>query len=110
SNENISSNYRDIMDMIQNSSDGPVARLKKRFRKGMIIIPMIAAFTLNMLLKKPDFMHIVIASYIGAFCIIMMIYFFIGYRQMSAMQIINDDVKSALLRQVGVLQNGLLWR
>lgn len=110
SSENIQRGNRDILELIQNSSDSPLARLQKRFKRGMVMIPVVAAITFSKLLAKPDFMHIMIASFIGVFCLVMMIYFFIGYKQTSAMQIINDDVKTQLQRQVRLLRNGLLWR
>lgn len=110
SNEHIQRGSRDILDIIQNSSDSPVARLKHRFRKGMFLLPLIAAFTISRLIRKPDLLHIVVATYVGVFCLMMMIYFIISYRQMDMLQKINDNVRSILQRQVRLLRNGLKWR
>jgi hypothetical protein len=110
SNEKMEVPVRDILNLIQNETDGPVARLKKRFRKGMILIPFIGFLAISKLVNKHDFIYEAIAWFVVAFCVVIMTYFYINYRLVSKMQSMEADVKTNLLKQVSFLEQGLKWR
>lgn len=101
---------RDIFDLIQNKSAGPAARLKRRFKKGMILIPFITTIGIVELWKKVNFMPHVMAWFLLGFGVLMMIYFYLNYRFISRIQTLEGNVKHNLQRQVQLLKNGLRWR
>lgn len=110
SNEKIKLPDRDILDMIQNDSQGPVAKLKRRFRKGMVLLPAIAIITATRLAQKHGFIYEVFTWYFITFCLLITLYFYLNYRVVSQIQTVEGDVKTNLKRQVLLLQTGLKWR
>ncbi|MDQ6608532.1 MAG: hypothetical protein M3Y85_01780 [Bacteroidota bacterium] len=110
SNEKIKIPDRDILEMIRNNSDGPVAKLKRRFKKGMFILPAIALIAGTKLVQKHGFIFDVFTLYFFTFCFLITIYFYLNYRLVSQIQAVDGDVKTNLKRQVRLLQAGLKWR
>ena len=110
SNETIKYRHRDVLEIIQGRSEGPAAKLKRRFRKGMIALPLIASIAITKLSKKSGFIYEVFTWYLIGFCLLIMIYFYLNYRLISRMQTMEGDVKTHLQRQVRLLRQGLKWR
>jgi hypothetical protein len=100
---------RDVLELIQHRSEGPVAQLKRRFRKGMILILLVTGFSLIELHGKSDLSEIM-KWYLAGFCGMILIYFYLSYRLVSKMQEMQETVKANLQRQVHLLKTGLKWR
>lgn len=96
----------DIMKLIQNKQYGPAASLKKRFRKQLIIIPLLLALIIPNLSRHHDlFSDVLFWCFIGT-GIAMCLYFLHSYRLTSSMQNMERPVKANLEKQVAVLEKG----
>ncbi|MEO8962495.1 MAG: hypothetical protein ABI325_11480 [Ginsengibacter sp.] len=101
----------DIMELIQHKSYGPVASLKKAFRKQillMTIIPAIIIFNnagnLNSVLNS-----VILWCYL-AFCIGVIVFSFYNYRIVSKMESMDNLVKANLEQQVDLLETRMKWK
>ena len=101
---------RDIIALIQNKGNGPAAQLKRRFRKGLLLIPFVACIVTIQFSKKGNLFSDVLYWYFIGFCVGVMAYFYFNYRLVSRMQTMENNVKENLLQQVQTLQAGLKWR
>jgi len=98
-----------IMDIIQHKSYGPIAALKKRFKKQMIIIPMMLIIVINSFSRHHQlFTDVMFWCYI-AFCFSLSIYFYFNYRIVGKMEYMDGMIKSNLERQVEMLEKRLRW-
>ncbi|SHF81638.1 hypothetical protein [Flavisolibacter ginsengisoli] len=102
---------KNIMEMIQHKSYGPVAALKRGFRKQMIIMalmPFILLLTNASDISKP-LTSVLYWSYVAvAIGVIIVAYY--NYRIADKMQDMNGMVKANLQQQVSVLQTRLRWK
>src|SRR6476620_2730543 len=102
---------KNIMEMIQHKSYGPVAALKRGFRKQMIIMalmPFILLLTNASDISKP-LTSVLYWSYVAvAIGVIIVAYY--NYRIADKMQDMNGMVKANLEQQVSVLQTRLRWK
>ncbi|MBE7170647.1 MAG: hypothetical protein INR73_08650 [Williamsia sp.] len=98
------------MELIQNKHYGPVAALKKAFKKQMrlmIILPLlIFATSINDIGKVLT--SVLFWSYI-AFCLAVIMFSFYNYRIVGRMEGMDGMVKSNLELQVNLLQKRLQW-
>lgn len=109
SNEKVTLPDKDIRELIRNKTTGPVAQLKRRFRRGMLLIVFIAAYIViesNGYSGSKQFLQ----GYLLSFCAFILVYFYFNYRLLSQMQATEESVKTNLQRQVRLLKNGLKWR
>jgi len=98
-----------ILQLIQNKSYGPVAELKRRFRKQIIIIPFLAFIVTNNLSRNHlIFTDVLFWCYI-AFCVIVCISFYLNYRLIAKMQCMDCLIKSNLETQLKTLETRLQW-
>ena len=88
---------KNIMEMIQHKSYGPVAALKKSYKKQMtvmFIIPLLLLLT-NLDDVNKALTSVMFWSYV-AFCIAVIIFAFYNYKIASKMQQYRDEEKHAL--------------
>jgi hypothetical protein len=98
-----------IIELMQNKSYGPVAELKRRFRKQLIIIPFLVAIVINNLsIKHNIFSDPIFWCYI-AFCTFVCASFYFNYRLLNKMQCMDCMIKSNLEVQVKTLETRLQW-
>lgn len=100
---------RDVQEMLQNRSEGPVAQLKRRFRKGLLLMPALVGISFFEL-HADNTISWLVRGYLLVFCFLMLIYFYLSYRLVSKMQNMHETVKANLQRQVELLKTGLKWR
>jgi hypothetical protein len=100
-----------IMELIQHKSYGPVAALKRGFKKQMrimILMPLFIFITNSMnaegLLKS-----ILFWSYV-VFCLLAVVFFYFNYRIAARMETMEGDVKANLERQTLLLEKRLRWK
>ena len=95
----------DIMDLIQHKSYGPLAALKRTFRKQMAVMTLIPFLLLVTNMQDIDkvFTSILFWSYV-AFCIGMITFAYFNYRIVDQMQGMDARVKSNLEHQINLLQ------
>jgi hypothetical protein len=102
---------KNIMEMIQHKSYGPVAALKRGFRKQMIVMalmPFILLLTNASDISKP-LTSVLYWSYVAvAIGVIIVAYY--NYRIADKMQDMNGMVKANLEQQVAILQTRLRWK
>ena len=107
-NKNINTN---IMNLIQNKTYGPVAALKKEFRKQiivMILLPLFLIFTSLDDVSKP-FTSILFWAYV-LFCACVATFAYFNYRIANKMSIMDGEVKSNLEKQVNILETRIQWK
>ena len=108
--EKMKAPQKDIQELIKNRSEQPLAKLKRRFRKGMLLMPAIASIVIIQFSHKSDFASHVLVRYLLCFCAIMLVYFYVNYRLVSKMESNESDVHSNLLRQTKLLTQLLQFR
>jgi hypothetical protein len=100
----------DIMELIHQKSYGPVAALKRVFRKQMAmmsIIPLLLILT-NMNDVYAVFTSILFWSYV-AFCIGIILFAAYNYRIAGKMEEMHGEVKQNLEQQVSLLEKRMHW-
>lgn len=107
-NKNLNTN---IMNLIQHKTYGPVAALKKEFRKQIIVmslLPLFLIFTNLDDISKP-LTSILFWAYV-LFCAGTILFAFFNYRIANQMSVMDGKVKSNLEKQVNVLQTRIQWK
>jgi len=102
---------KNIMEMIQHKSYGPVAALKRGYRKQMVVMalmPFILLLTNASDISKP-LTSVLYWTYV-VFAIGVILFAYYNYRIAEKMQDMNDMVKSNLEQQVSLLQTRLRWK
>ena len=102
---------KNIMEMIQHKSYGPVAALKRGYRKQMIvmaIMPFVLLLTNAADISKP-LTSVLYWTYV-VFAIGVIWFAYYNYRIADRMQDMNGMVKSNLEQQVLLLQTRLRWK
>jgi hypothetical protein len=107
-NKNINTN---IMNLIQHKTYGPVAALKKEFRKQIIVLSLLPLFLILTNLddiSKP-LTSILFWAYV-VFCAGAATFAYFNYRIAGRMSVMDGRVKSNLEKQVNVLQTRIQWK
>jgi hypothetical protein len=102
---------KNIMEMIQHKSYGPVAALKRGYRKQMVVMalmPFILLLTNASDISKP-LTSVLYWTYV-VFAIGVILFAYYNYRIAEKMQDMNEMVKSNLEQQVSLLQTRLRWK
>ena len=102
---------KNIMEMIQHKSYGPVAALKRSYRKQMLVMSLLPVFILLTSLddiNKP-LTSVMYWSYV-TFCLGVVVFTFYNYRIADKMQDMNGMVKLNLEQQVSLLEKRLQWK
>jgi hypothetical protein len=102
---------KNIMEMIQHKSYGPVAALKKSYKKQMLVMSLLPILLLltNINDISKVLTSIMFWSYI-AFCIAVIIFAFYNYRITEKMQNMDGMVKANLEQQILLLEKRLRWK
>ena len=107
-NKNINTN---IMNLVQHKTYGPIAALKKEFRKQIIVmslLPLFLIFTNANDISKP-LTSILFWAYV-LFCAGAILFAYFNYRIANQMSVMDGRVKSNLEKQVDVLQTRIQWK
>jgi hypothetical protein len=102
---------KNIMEMIQSKSYGPVAALKKSYKKQMLfmgLLPFLLLLTNMDDINKP-LTSVMYWSYV-VFCIGVFVFAYYNYRIADKMQDMNSMVKANLEQQVSLLQKRMQWK
>ena len=110
STENINLSNNNIMELIQNKSYGPIASLKRRFRKQLIILPVVVAILAIQLSRQHDIFSDVLFWCYVVICLLICGYFYFSYHLVSNMQCADCMVKANLEKQIHMLEKGYKWR
>src|ERR1044072_5971186 len=107
-NKNINTN---IMNMIQHKTYGPVAALKKEFRKQIVLMAVLPLllFSTNIDDMSKPLTSILFWAYI-LFCAGAATFAYFNYRIVSQMSVMDGRVKSNLEKQVNVLETRIQWK
>jgi len=101
----------DIMQLIQHKTYGPVAALKKAFRKQIILMGIIPVYFI--LINTNDLPHVlnsvILWAYI-AFCIGVIVFSYYNYRMVTKMESMDNLVKANLEQQVSLLETRMKWK
>ncbi len=101
----------DIMELIQHKSYGPLAALKKAFRKQIVLMAIIPAYFIILNVDNPDALlnNVILWSYI-AFCLGVIIFSYYNYRIVNKMEGMDHMVKVNLEQQVDLLEKRMKWK
>jgi hypothetical protein len=102
---------KNIMEMIQDKSRGPVAALKRSYRKQMVVMIIMPLMLLVTNLNNIDktLTSILYWSYV-AFCLSVIAFARYNYRIADKMQGMDGMVKSNVERQITLLETRLKWK
>lgn len=105
------SSNTNIMELIQHKSYGPLAALKKAFRKQILLMIILPAYVV--LTNTDDVNHalksVMLWGYI-AFFLGVIIFTYYNYRMVSKMESMDSLVKSNLEQQVNLLETRMKWK
>jgi hypothetical protein len=100
-----------IMELIQHKSYGPLAALKKAFRKQILLMIILPAYVV--LTNTDDVDHalksVMLWAYI-AFVLGVIVFTYYNYRIVSKMESMDNLVKTNLEQQVNLLQTRMKWK
>lgn len=101
----------DIMDIMKHKSYGPIAALKREFRKQIIVMAVLPFFLLFTTVNDISqvFTNVLFWSYV-AFCLGMIIFASINYRIVEKMEVMDVSVRSNLQQQIDLLETRLSWK
>jgi len=100
-----------IMEIIQHKSYGPVAALKKAFRKQIILMSVIPVYFI--LINTNDIQHVLSSVMLWAyvaFCLGVIIFTYYNYRIVSKMEGMDNLVKANIEEQVNLLETRMKWK
>src|SRR3954469_3399083 len=99
-----------IMKLIQHKSYGPVAALKREFRKQIIVMAILPLFLIFTVAGDviTAFTNILFWAYL-AFCLSIIVLAFFNYRTADKMGVMDGAVKSNLKQQINLLETRLNW-
>jgi hypothetical protein len=101
----------DIMDLMKQKSYGPIASLKREFRKQMTVMALLPLFLLFTTIDdmRQIFTNVLFWSYL-AFCAGMVVFGAANYRLVEKMGTMDGMVKYNLEQQIGLLETRLKWK
>ena len=101
----------DIMKLIQHKSYGPIAALKREFRKQIIVMMILPVMLI--LTNADDISRVLTSvmfwSYV-AFCLGIIVFAWYNYRIVKKMEVMDGMVKSNIEQQVNILETRLKWK
>jgi hypothetical protein len=100
-----------IMELIHHKSYGPVAALKRNFRKQMVLMLLmpIFIFTTNSTSAEGLAKSILFWSYV-VFCLAYVVFFYFNYRIAAGMEAMEGNVKANIEKQTFLLEKRLRWK
>lgn len=108
--ERIQTPSRDIQSFINNEGGSPVKQLRNRFRRGMILVPVIIAIALSRFSHHHGLAFTLFFSFLLVFALSMTGYFYYNYKLLGKAQPMNVTVKEHLQKQVSMLEKGVRFR
>ena len=101
----------DIMDLMKHKSYGPIAALKREFRKQIAVMALLPLFLLFTTVDDMSqvFTNVLFWSYV-AFCLGMVIFASVNYRIVEKMGTMDGMVISTLEKQIDLLETRLKWK
>src|SRR6185503_8909358 len=101
----------DIMDLMKQRSYGPIAALKREFRKQIVVMALLPLFLLFTTVNDMSqvFTNVLFWSYV-AFCTGMVIFGSANYRIVNKMGMMDGMVRYNLEQQIGLLETRLKWK
>ena len=105
------SKNKNIMDLIKHKSYGPIAALKREFRKQIVLMLVLPVFLLSTTIDDISQIttNILFWSYV-AFCLGMVVFAAANYRIVEKMGTMDDMVRSHLQQQLDLLETRLKWK
>ena len=101
----------DIMDLMKHKSYGPIAALKREFRKQIAVMAILPLFLLFTTVDDMSriFTNVLFWSYV-AFCLGMVVFARINYRIVEKMGTMEGMVRPNLEQQIDLLETRLKWK
>jgi len=110
-NQSIKTSNTNIMELIQQKSYGPLAALKRSFRKQIAVMLMLPLYFL--VIGNADLQHLlhsVILWFYIAFCVGVAIFSYENYQIVSKMEKMDNLVKENLEQQIQLLETRMKWK
>lgn len=102
---------KDIMELIQQPEYGPVAALKKEFKKQIRVMILAMAIIIMTTIKEiADLRNNFLFWSYMAFCAGVIVFHFMNYRIARQMEIMDGDISSNLQKQINSLEKRLRWK
>ncbi len=100
-----------ITAMIHQQSRGPIAALKRAFRKQMVAVSTLLTVVIATWAKNVSSVssHLLFWTYLG-FCLALLVSLYVNYRITSRMESMDEKVKHNLEQHVTLLEQRLRWQ
>ena len=101
----------DIMELIHQKSKGPLALLKHAFRRQMMVVAiMMMAVTITNARNLESFSGYVMYFSFVAFCVAVILAFYLNYRRTGKMERMDKTVRNNLEEYITQLEQRLKWQ
>lgn len=100
-----------IMELIRNKNNGPIASLKKSFIRqigAMIVVS--GGIIITATRNTPNVLNSVILWYYVVFCLGVILFAYYNYRMVSRLESMDTLVKSNLEQQLAILKTRMKWK
>ena len=99
------------MDLMKHKSYGPIASLKREFRKQIVVMTLLPLFLLFTTVKDLSqiYTNVLFWSYV-TFCFGMIVFASLNYRIVEKMEVMDGMVRSNLQQQIDLLETRLKWK
>jgi uncharacterized membrane protein len=101
----------DIMNLIKLKSYGPIAALKREFRKQIVVMSVLPLFLLFTTVDNISQIstNVLFWTYV-TFCLAMVIFGVVNFRALTKMGTMDEMVRSNLEQQIDLLETRLKWK
>jgi len=102
---------KDIMDLMKQKSYGPIAALKREFRKQIVVMALLPLFLLFTTIEEISgiFTNVLFWSY-TAFCLGMVTFAIVNYRIVEKLGTMDGMMVPNIEQQIGLLETRLKWK
>ena len=100
-----------IMELIQHRSYGPVAALKRSFRKQVLMMGIMPFILISSNINNAGniFTSVLFWSYV-LFCIGMITFGYMNYKLAGKMELMDDNMKAGLTQKINTIEKRLAWK
>lgn len=99
-------NKRSFMESLHDKNYDPVAVLKNKFLRILIISPLIAGGIIYDFIKKPELLNNILMWFLVVIIVALTGFYWFNYTIVKKLQNINSSVKESIEKNISTLENG----
>ena len=100
--------HRDVRHILRQAGKGPLASLKRNFRKQIILLVLVFFIIANQFRDRGLFNNLFVQFYL-VFCLSLCIFFYYNYRMVKRLEKTDHPLIDHLINQVTLLEKRMRW-